>query len=954
MEATLPAEAAAISPMEHIRQTLLANLSKVSDVFRRWDADGSGMVSRREFRRVLPVFGLSVAHADADALFAELDTDQSGSIDYGELYSALRAGSHIELDASLHVGAAGEITLAAEQRHALRHGELRGGVSGVLGGSTLSGSGGGEAETGEPLGGASLVSRLREALGRSLARVIDLFREWDEDGNGTVSKKEFRQAMQMLGVQCKPSHADALFAELDVDGSGKLEYGEMHKQLRKRFKEGGEVTSDADGSSIPDVATVGTAAASTACFTTTELIGSEPQEQRPKRQRARLAAAELSDPAARRLRKLEVQATRKLEALVRRRRNRQQQQQQQQRQRGRPESSKAGRDATAGSASASSSAKSLGPLASVLPTSAISLAKSEVVLLSLISPSAPFRDHASSASGRARVVARAASATSVHLAHRRLSALEALETQEKESMLQRMNPRLDDGITPAGGSGGSGLAVAPIGSPTRRGQRQLPFPPLGWSIALDGTTAQGRVQGQPARHYLRRPKSSPALGGVGGGGGGGSGGGHLYARQRAATSGPAERRVNAIMRVRRGQSANGRQGELDALPVVRTRGAAEGEEGAAEGEEGAAEGEEGAVSSSAIAAAPPSLNPQNTTSPSSPPLPPPPPPQSKLSTGEPSSDVRTASPRRAISLDEWSRLDESCVPRRNPFPLEAPSSPSSELSGGKKKAPAELHPSPLPSTYPAAAAAAASSASGKPVSPPPFAGMLAAANTAAQPTLGKKLWDTASRKTASVVQLMHAVDNLDPRMRALLLKEDAMKELSSLPSRWTEAIRHAIRSHPMHVEPPKKGSSSSSSSSGGLPPSSSSSMGSASAAPLGALTVDLPPGSPSSKAGAAPRRWSALNAALSYASGNPTREERMPPPAKTPAREHQKPSVLGEFKSKCPVCKGAGLDFRHCRLDQQHTAPDWDLVSSSRPQSATTYTLVRLSEAAVPSEEGWR
>jgi Ca2+-binding EF-hand superfamily protein len=32
-------------------------------------------------------------------------------------------------------------------------------------------------------------------------RVIDLFREWDEDGSGTVSKKEFRKAMPMLGLQ---------------------------------------------------------------------------------------------------------------------------------------------------------------------------------------------------------------------------------------------------------------------------------------------------------------------------------------------------------------------------------------------------------------------------------------------------------------------------------------------------------------------------------------------------------------------------------------------------------------------------------------------------------------------------------------------------------------------------------------------------------------------------------
>ena len=35
-------------------------------------------------------------------------------------------------------------------------------------------------------------------------RVIDLFREWDEDGDGTVSKKEFRKAIVHLGLEAPP------------------------------------------------------------------------------------------------------------------------------------------------------------------------------------------------------------------------------------------------------------------------------------------------------------------------------------------------------------------------------------------------------------------------------------------------------------------------------------------------------------------------------------------------------------------------------------------------------------------------------------------------------------------------------------------------------------------------------------------------------------------------------
>ena len=42
--------------------------------------------------------------------------------------------------------------------------------------------------------------QLRQILIDNAVRVIDLFRDWDDDGDGRVSKKEFRKAMKMLGM----------------------------------------------------------------------------------------------------------------------------------------------------------------------------------------------------------------------------------------------------------------------------------------------------------------------------------------------------------------------------------------------------------------------------------------------------------------------------------------------------------------------------------------------------------------------------------------------------------------------------------------------------------------------------------------------------------------------------------------------------------------------------------
>ena len=81
--------AADVPAVEHIRAVILANLSKISTLFRSWDQDDSGTIDKKEFRQALPVIGLRVARADADSLFEELDTDASGTISYAEFLVGL-------------------------------------------------------------------------------------------------------------------------------------------------------------------------------------------------------------------------------------------------------------------------------------------------------------------------------------------------------------------------------------------------------------------------------------------------------------------------------------------------------------------------------------------------------------------------------------------------------------------------------------------------------------------------------------------------------------------------------------------------------------------------------------------------------------------------------------------------------------------------------------------------
>ena len=78
----------------------------------------------------------------------------------------------------------------------------------------------------EPLGDIDLdegpdappiSQQIKAALTKNSARVIDLFKSWDADGNGKITRKEFHQAMPALGLHVPKADIDELFNEWDED-----------------------------------------------------------------------------------------------------------------------------------------------------------------------------------------------------------------------------------------------------------------------------------------------------------------------------------------------------------------------------------------------------------------------------------------------------------------------------------------------------------------------------------------------------------------------------------------------------------------------------------------------------------------------------------------------------------------------------------------------------------------
>ena len=213
------------SVAEQLRDTLSAQAVRVIDLFREWDEDQDGTVSKKEFRKAMPMLGLGeVPRSEIDALFDEWDPDGSGSLDLKELNKCLRRGAEVQLDASMQAGAAGEITLKAATKHTIRKGPTRA--------TTIR-----KIDLDED-SDKSYAQQLRDALTQQAVRVIDLFREWDEDGDGEVSKAEFRRAMPLLGLDVPREEIDKLFDEWDPDGSGTIELRELNTFLRRGMADG--------------------------------------------------------------------------------------------------------------------------------------------------------------------------------------------------------------------------------------------------------------------------------------------------------------------------------------------------------------------------------------------------------------------------------------------------------------------------------------------------------------------------------------------------------------------------------------------------------------------------------------------------------------------------------------------------------------------------------------------
>ena len=163
-------------------------------VFADIDDDNSGTIDKREMTKALKVLRVDVSSREIDDLFRRFDTDGDGRLGYAEYLEFLGFNKEVSRRSSTMVD---------------RRSDLE-----------------------------SLVDRIRLKIEDNLGseaqsgkRVKEVFADIDDDNSGTIDKREMTKALKVLRVDVSSREIDDLFREYDKDGDGRLGYTEYLQLL---------------------------------------------------------------------------------------------------------------------------------------------------------------------------------------------------------------------------------------------------------------------------------------------------------------------------------------------------------------------------------------------------------------------------------------------------------------------------------------------------------------------------------------------------------------------------------------------------------------------------------------------------------------------------------------------------------------------------------------------------
>ena len=207
-----------------LHETLQKSSRRIVELFRAWDDDSSGKIDEDEFWRGVRALGFDVSREACSAYFQLLDSDLSGSIEYSEIAELMNASKgRVQTRRNLEKMAkhqADHSRMAKPTAKAMNRSYISARVSVVPEFVKL-----------EPRYDISVQEQLHGLLKQHSVKLIDLFRQWDHDGNGGISFDEFREGFAALGYLAPTGELKAVFKSIDADHDNFVEFEEFKVAL---------------------------------------------------------------------------------------------------------------------------------------------------------------------------------------------------------------------------------------------------------------------------------------------------------------------------------------------------------------------------------------------------------------------------------------------------------------------------------------------------------------------------------------------------------------------------------------------------------------------------------------------------------------------------------------------------------------------------------------------------
>jgi len=201
------------------------------ELLRKWDKSSDGTLTKAEFRqgiRTPPPFGLGLSELDVkdvDAIYEQSDANDTGRLELkevNELVIALRREAKEDKKKRDTLKDAVE-RLRKRSGHTLAVAKMTEAVEGA------------DAALDDKCNKLPVDVQLGTSMMRKHLKVVDILIKWDENGDGDLDVREFRNNARQLGVHGTDAEIDALFSSYDADQKGTLNLQELKVMLKTLY-----------------------------------------------------------------------------------------------------------------------------------------------------------------------------------------------------------------------------------------------------------------------------------------------------------------------------------------------------------------------------------------------------------------------------------------------------------------------------------------------------------------------------------------------------------------------------------------------------------------------------------------------------------------------------------------------------------------------------------------------